>query len=123
MPDLATTPLPPLPARLPVIPLRGTVVFPLTLQPLAVNRPVSVESVHRALGGDRLVLLVQQVGDVEDPGPESLRQIGTVGVVRQMAKGPAAIQIVVEGLVRAGVSDVLRSGNSLDAALEARPDD
>ena len=93
MPEFATTPLPPLPARLPVIPLRGTVVFPLTLQPLAVNRPVSVDSVHRALGGDRMVLLVQQSGEVDDPGPESIRGIGTVGVIRQMAKGPAAIQI------------------------------
>ena len=43
-------PTPPsLPSELPVLPLRRTVGFPLTLQPLAVNRPVSVESVNRAL--------------------------------------------------------------------------
>src|SRR5512139_921691 len=123
MSEPVTTPLPPLPARLPVIPLRGTVIFPLTLQPLAVNRPVSVDSVHRALGGDRLVLLVQQVGDADDPGAEALREWGTVGVIRQMAKGPAAIQIVVEGLVRARVTDVVRSGNALDASAEVQPDD
>ena len=40
---------PTLPAELPVLPLRRTVAFPLTLQPLAVNRPVSVETVNRAL--------------------------------------------------------------------------
>src|SRR5512139_343349 len=123
MSEPVTTPLPPLPARLPVIPLRGTVVFPLTLQPLAVNRPVSVDSVNRALGGDRLVILVQQAGDVDDPGPDAVRQIGTVGVIRQMSKGPAAIQIVVEGLVRVRISDVARTGNLLDAAAEVRPDD
>ena len=123
MSEPVTTPLPPLPARLPVIPLRGTVVFPLTLQPLAVNRPVSVDSVNRALGGDRLVLLVQQTGDVEDPGPDAIREIGTVGVIRQMAKGPAAIQIVVEGLVRARLTDLSRAGNALDAAADVRPDD
>jgi endopeptidase La len=123
MSELATTPLPPLPGRLPVIPLRGTVVFPLTLQPLAVNRPVSVDSVHRALGGDRLVILVQQTGEADDPGPDAIREIGTVGIVRQMAKGPAATQIVVEGLVRARITGVTRSGNVLEAAAEARPDD
>ncbi|MBP1636089.1 MAG: lon, partial [Acidobacteria bacterium] len=123
MPELAATPLPPLPPRLPVIPLRGTVVFPLTLQPLAVNRPVSVDSVHRALGGDRLVILVQQTGDSDEPGPDAIREIGTVGVIRQMAKGPAAIQIVVEGLVRARVTGAARSGNALDASAEVLPDD
>ena len=55
MPELSVTLLPPLPAYLPVIPLRDTVVFPLTLQPLSVNRPVSVDSVHRSLSSDRLV--------------------------------------------------------------------
>jgi ATP-dependent Lon protease len=47
-------PTPPtLPSELPVLPLRRTVAFPLTLQPLAVNRPVSIESVNRALGAAR----------------------------------------------------------------------
>jgi len=123
MPDPSLTPPPPLPARLPVLPLRGTVVLPMTLQPLAVNRPMSVDSVHRALGGDRLVLLVQQTGEAEDPGPGDLRSVGTAGIVRQMAKTPAATQVVVEGLVRVRVSDAVRSGSAFDAAVEAIPDD
>jgi hypothetical protein len=49
----------------------------LTLQPLAVNRPVSIESVNRALGADRLVLLLLQEDDAEDPGPDDLRKVGT----------------------------------------------
>ena len=53
---LATIPI--LPSELPVIPLRDTVVFPMTLQPLAVNRPVSVESIDRALVGERMLLLL-----------------------------------------------------------------
>src|SRR6266536_2959452 len=58
---------PTLPSELPVLPLRRTVAFPLTLQPLAVNRPVSIESVNRALGSDRLILLVLQENDQDDP--------------------------------------------------------
>ena len=63
---------PPLPSELPVLPLRLTVAFPLTLQPLAVNRPVSIETVNRALGSDRLILLVLQDNDKEDPGPDDV---------------------------------------------------
>ena len=45
------------PSELPVLALRDTVVFPLTLQPLAITRPISIESVNRALAGDRLLFL------------------------------------------------------------------
>ena len=55
------------PSELPVLPLRRTVVFPLTLQPLAVNRPMSVEAVNAALAGDRLILLLLQKGDEDEP--------------------------------------------------------
>ncbi len=51
---------PTLPSELPVLPLRRTVAFPLTLQPLAVNRPVYTESVNVALVGDLLVVLLMQ---------------------------------------------------------------
>ena len=63
-----------LPPEVSVLPLRGTVAFPLSVQPLAVNRPVSVESVNRALGGDRMLLLVLQDDEAEDPTPEQLRR-------------------------------------------------
>ena len=69
-------PTPPtLPSELPVLPLRRTVAFPLTLQPLAVNRPVSIETVNRALGADRLVLLLLQDNDADDPTPQDVRRI------------------------------------------------
>ena len=51
---------PPLPNELPVVPLRGTVVLPLTVAPLGVSRPLSVEAINRALAGDRMVLLLLQ---------------------------------------------------------------
>ena len=54
---------PPLPSELPVVPLRETVVLPMTVAPLGVGRPVSVEAINRALAGDRMVLLLLQRGD------------------------------------------------------------
>ena len=77
-----------LPDELPVVPLRRSVLFPLTVQPLAVDRPVSVESINRALGSDRMVFLTLQQTEADDPQPRDLLPIGTVGIIRQMAKAP-----------------------------------
>jgi ATP-dependent Lon protease len=114
---------PHVPPRLPVLPLRDAVVFPLTMQPLAANRAVSVDSINRALGGDRLLLLVQQVGDIDDPGPDALRRVGTVAAVRQMGKVGTAVHIIVEGLVRARLTSVTREGTVMEAAVEVWPDE
>src|SRR5438874_13444204 len=76
------------PSELPVVALRQTVVFPLTLRPLAVNRPASIESVNRALGGDRLLFLTLQATDKDEPEPGDLKTIGTIAAIRQMAKVP-----------------------------------
>ena len=51
---------PRVPAELPLLPLVGTVVFPLTLNPLAADRPQAIDAVNRALGANRMVLLVLQ---------------------------------------------------------------
>lgn len=111
------TSLPPLPAELPVLPLRRTVTFPLTLQPLAVNRPTSVDSVNAALGSDRLLLLVLQKGEDEDPGPEQLESVGTVAIIRQMARAEQGLNIVVEGLARVQLGSASKVGTRLRAHL------
>ena len=113
---------PQLPSELPVLPLRRTVALPLTLQPLAVNRPVSIETVNRALGVDRLVFLVLQKNEAEDPGPDDLLQVGTVGVIRQMAKVPSGINIIIEGLARARATLVTRTGTSMRAQITQQPE-
>src|SRR5687767_8340355 len=116
-------PTPPtLPSELPVLPLRRTVAFPLTLQPLAVNRPVSIETVNRALGADRLILLLLQDNDADDPTPEDVRRIGTVAVVRQMAKAGGGINIIVEGIARVRADVITRAGTTMRAQITAIPE-
>ena len=119
---MAEPTLPSLPSELPVLPLRRTVAFPLTLQPLAVNRPVSVETVNRALGADRLILLLLQENDEDDPGPPDLRRIGTVGVIRQMAKVGNGINVIVEGIARVRADVITRTGTSMRAQLTPLPE-
>ncbi len=111
------------PSELPVLALRQTVVFPLTLQPLAINRPMSVDAVNRALTGDRLVFLTLQSNDSDDPEPADLHAVGTIGAIRQMAKMPAGgIHVLVEGLTRAKSDVVTKSGAALRGVVSPLPD-
>ena len=119
---MAEPTLPSLPSELPVLPLRRTVAFPLTLQPLAVNRPVSIETVNRALAADRLIVLLLQENDQDDPGPPDVRRIGTVGVIRQMAKVGSGINIIVEGIARVRSDNITRTGTTMRAQITPIPE-
>ena len=113
---------PPLPSELPVVPLRGAVVLPLTVAPLGVSRPISVEAINRALAGDRMVLLLQQQNDVDDPGSDDLHRIGTVAVVRQMAKGQTGMRVLVEGISRARAEFLQNDRGAMKALVKPLPE-
>ncbi len=120
---MATEPARTYPSQLPVLALRQTVVFPLTLQPLAINRSQSTDAVNRALTGDRLVFLVLQNSDQDDPPADDLRKIGTIAAIRQMAKVPnGGIHIIVEGLARARTDVVSKSGLTMTATVSPLPE-
>src|SRR4029450_12551983 len=109
---------PTLPSELPVVPLREAVVLPLTVAPLGVSRPISVEAGNRALAGDRLVLLLMQKNEAEEPTLDDLHRVGTVGVIRQMAKSPGGMRVLVEGLVRARAGSLSNERGVLTALLK-----
>jgi ATP-dependent Lon protease len=120
---MATEPARTYPSELPALALRQTVVFPLTLQPLAVNRAMSLEAVNRALASDRLLFLALQNSDKDEPEPGELRTIGTIAAIRQMAKVPnGGMHIIVEGLGRAKTEVVARTNASLRATVSPMPE-
>jgi ATP-dependent Lon protease len=84
-----------------VIPLRSAVVLPMTVAPLSVGRPLSVEAVNQALASDRTVLVLLQKSEGDDPSPDDLYRTGTVAVIRQMAKAQSGMRVLVEGIARA----------------------
>ena len=92
---------PNLPSELPVVPLRGAVVLPMTVSPLGVSRTISVEAVNRALAGDRMILALLQLNDADEPAPDDLYRVGTVCIIRQMAKAQGGMRVLVEGIARA----------------------
>ena len=112
----------PLPSELPVVPLRETVVLPMTVAPLGVGRPVSIEAINRALAGDRMVLLLLQHGDREDPAAEDLHRVGTVAVIRQMAKAPTGMRVLVEGITRARAEFLHTDRGFVRALLKPLPE-
>jgi ATP-dependent Lon protease len=111
------------PSELPAVALRQTVVFPLTLQPLAVNRPSSIEAVNRALAADRLLFLTLQDSESDHPEPSELHRVGTIAAIRQMAKAPnGAIHVIVEGLLRARSEQQSGSDSWLRATVALLPE-
>jgi ATP-dependent Lon protease len=113
---------PPLPAELPVVPLRSAVVLPMTVAPLGVSRGLSVEAVNRALAGDRMILLLLQKSDSDEPAPGDVHAVGTVAIIRQMAKAQAGMRVLVEGLARARAESIDTSQGYFTARISAMPE-
>jgi ATP-dependent Lon protease len=91
-----------LPAELPVLPLKETVVFPQSMTPLAIGQERSVKLVEDAVDGERLLALVTvENSDVEQPGWDDLYTVGTAAVVHKMIRVPdGTLRILVQGVRR-----------------------
>ncbi len=115
---------PAIPDTLPVLPLRGSVIFPLAVGPLAVGRPRSVRLVDDVMRVNRLVALVLQRSDtMEEPGPDDLHRIGTVAMIHQLARGSdGSLRIVVQGLERIRLVDFASTDPYLVARVVTAPD-
>ncbi|MDX6485302.1 MAG: ATP-dependent Lon protease, partial [Gaiellaceae bacterium] len=91
-----------LPATLPVLPLKETVVFPESMTPLAIGQDRSVKLIDDVVGADRLLALVTvRNEDAEVPGWDDLYEIGTAAVVHKMIRVPdGTLRILVQGIRR-----------------------
>jgi ATP-dependent Lon protease len=100
--------------EVPLLPLRGMLVFPRMMMHLEVGREKSVAAVSDAMAGDRHILLAtQRRADVEQPEPEDIHEIGTLAEIKQMVKLPDGnLRVLVEGLARARVLDFVRTDPS-----------
>ena len=103
--------------RYPVLPLRDIVVFPHMIVPLFVGREKSVRALEEVMNDDKQILLVsQKEASEENPSPDDLYTIGTVGTVLQLLKLPdGAIKVLVEGNSRANITKF----EEIDGFLEA----
>ncbi|MFZ9934782.1 MAG: LON peptidase substrate-binding domain-containing protein, partial [Arenimonas sp.] len=103
---------------LPVLPLRDVVVYPNMVIPLFVGRERSMKALELAMEGPdkQIVLLAQRSPDIDDPQTEDLYEIGTVATVIQLLKLPdGTIKVLVEGIQRIKVSDIVLKDDTLMA--------
>ncbi|MEE9140712.1 MAG: endopeptidase La [Alphaproteobacteria bacterium] len=89
----------------PVLPLRDIVVFPHMIVPLFVGREKSVRALEDVMKNDKQILLVAQKNAAEDdPSPDDIFLVGTVGTVLQLLKLPdGTVKVLVEGGQRARI--------------------
>ncbi len=108
-----------IPPALPLLPVRDAVVFPSMILPLYVGRELSAHAVETALEGDRLLVLVaQRDPEVEDPGPEDLYAVGTVGMIMRIMQLPEGrMKVLVQGLAKVRVTHVLRTEPHIDVEV------
>jgi ATP-dependent Lon protease len=114
-----------LPATLPVLPLKETVVFPQSMTPLAIGQERSVKLIDDVVAGDRLVALVTaRDSSIESPGWDDIYEIGTVAIIHKMIRVPdGTLRILVGGLHRIRIAKHISDDPYLVAELTAVPDE
>ncbi len=112
---------------LPVVPLRGLILFPHMTLHFDLGRKTSLEAVRRAgESGGEIFFVAQKDADTETPGEEDLLDIGVVGTVRQIIRLPdhgGTVRVVAEGKQRARLQKLRGLRPYLTAEIELLNDD
>lgn len=108
---------------LPLLPLRGMLIFPHTVTPLEVGRPRSVQALEAAVMGDRrIVLAAQKDAEVQEPAPEDIYTVGTLGEVKQVLKLPEGqLRVLIEGKSRVQLTEIVAGDPYYQAAVRPLP--
>ncbi len=112
------------PDILPILPLRGVVVYPQTAVPLTVGQPRSIRLVDEVVGGDKLVGLVTAINpELESPGPNDLYRFGTIATVHRLLRAPdGTIRLLVQGLERFQLGEFVSEEPYLKAKIILAPE-
>ena len=109
--------------RLPVLPLRETVMFPGVTSPIGAGRPPTLRAIEAAIKHeDKLIFAVAQRENVDQAQPEILYTTGTVARVGQVQRGLGGIQILLHGEYRAAVLQYSEGDGFLEAVVQEAPD-
>ncbi len=97
--------------ELPVLPLRGVIIFPNMVVHLDVGRKCSINALDEAMLKENKILLVaQKEAETDSPEPDELYRVGTVVNIKQVLKLPGGtLRVLVEGLYRARIKEFLQT--------------
>src|SRR5687767_4986779 len=102
---------------LPVLPLRGTGIFPGLTAPIAAGRPGTLRAIEASLRGDRLVFAVAQRDNTDEPSPEILYSMGVIAKIGQVQRGLGGVQLLLQGEERATALQYTQTDNYLSAVV------
>lgn len=111
--------------ELPLLPLRGILVFPYMVIHLDVGRERSMAAIEEAMLGDRIILLVsQKETDIDSPTQEDLYEMGTVAEIKQLLKLPGGtMRVLVEGISRGKILNFLQEDPYFKVAVTEIPEE
>ncbi len=113
-----------IPDELPILPLRGVVVYPATAVPLTVGQPRSIRLIDEAVVEKKLVgLVTSKDAHIEEPAPEECYTVGTLATVQRLARMPdGTIRLLVMGLERIRITEYTLALPYLKARVERAPE-
>ncbi|MCK4975917.1 MAG: LON peptidase substrate-binding domain-containing protein, partial [Anaerolineales bacterium] len=115
-----------IPTVLPIMPLRGLVVYPQTAVPLTIGQPRSIRLVDDVVASEeRLIgLIASRNPELETPEPQDLFPVGTVAMVHRLFRAPDdTIRLVVQGLSRFRLGEFDQLEPYLKANIQLIPED
>lgn len=116
-----------LPASLPILPLRNTVLFPGVVIPITAGRDKSIKLINEANAGDKIIGVVAQKNEeIEDPTKNDIHQIGTVARILRVLKMPDGnVTVILQGKKRFEVDAITHENPYMRASIreveEKRP--
>jgi len=114
-----------LPGILPILPLRGLVVYPNTAVPLTIGQPRSIRLVDDVVAGeDRLIgLVTSRDPELEIPEPKDLYPLGTIAMVHRLFRAPdGTIRLLVQGMSRFRMGEFIQTEPYLKAHVHPEPE-
>jgi ATP-dependent Lon protease len=112
--------------RVPLLPLRDTVVFPHMVVPLFVGREKSIGALEEATapGSEKEILLsAQRRARTDEPVPDDIHSVGTLSTVIQLLRLPdGTIKVLVEGKRRAVIRQFVKTDGFFEVEVEPLPD-
>ncbi|MCB9461764.1 MAG: endopeptidase La [Anaerolineaceae bacterium] len=112
------------PAEVPILPLRGLVVYPHTAIPLTVGQQRSLKLVDDVIEGNRLVGLFTALNpELETPGPDDIYRVGTLAAIHRLFRAPdGTIRLLVQGLKRIRIEEFTSEEPYLNARITELPE-
>lgn len=113
------------PLELPVLPLRGMVVYPQTAVPLTVGQPRSMKLVDSVVNSDRVICLVASKDpDNETPGSDEVFRVGIRASIHRLSRSPdGTLRLLVQGLARVRIDEFVEEDPWLKAAVTEIPEE